>query len=277
MATINELQSIVTPADDSVIVVTDLDSSKKITVSDLRSALVPRASSTISGTVKVGGGLAIDGNGTLYVSNYSGYILPLATTTSLGGVIVGAGLVVTSQGVISVNVPEVPVASQYTYGTVKIGSGLTITDGVLSNPATQYVLPSATSSVLGGVKVGSGLVIADSVVSVSAKSYAVEGNQTINENYTVDSDKTVYSIGSVTIGRTSTVTVSANASWVIYTPGAVESVYEPPAAIPIQEQDKIISRNLTINDNKTATSFGPITIDRNATVIIPPLSTWIIF
>jgi hypothetical protein len=277
MATINELQSIVTPADDSVVVVTDSTSSKKITVSDLRVALVPRASSTVSGSVKVGAGLAINADGTLYVSNYSGYILPLATTTSLGGVIIGAGLVVNNQGVISVNVPEVPVASQFTYGTVKIGTGLTITDGVLSNPATQYVLPSATGAVLGGVKIGSGLVIADSVVSVSAKSYAVESDQTINENYIVESGRTVYSIGSITIGKTSTVTVSADASWVIYTPGTTEVTYEPPAVTAIQEQDTIISGDLVINNNKIASSIGPITIDRNTTVTIPPLSTWIIF
>jgi len=277
MATINELQSIVTPADDSVVVVTDSTSSKKITVSDLRVALVPRASGTVSGSVKVGAGLSIDAVGTLSVNNYSGYVLPLATTTSLGGVIVGAGLVVNNQGVISVNVPEVPVASQFTYGTVKIGSGLTITDGVLSNPATQYVLPSATGAVLGGVKIGSGLVIADSVVSVSAKSYAVESDQVINENYTIDSGKTVYSIGSITIGKTSTVTVSADASWVIYIPGTTEVSYVPPAVTAIQEQDTLISSDIVISNNKIASSIGPITIDQNVTVTIPPLSTWIIF
>ena len=55
---------------------------------------------------------------------------------------------------------ELPVASADTLGGVKVGSGLSIADGVLSS-----TLPTASADTLGGVKVGSGLSIADGVLS----------------------------------------------------------------------------------------------------------------
>ena len=60
---------------------------------------------------------------------------------------------------------ELPVASAETLGGVKVGSGLSIADGVLS--ASGYSLPTASAETLGGIKVGSGLSIADGVLSAS--------------------------------------------------------------------------------------------------------------
>lgn len=278
MATINELTSIVRPGDTSVMVVTDENSSKKITISDLRTTLVRVASSSTAGAVKVGTGLRIDGAGVLSVTNTSGYTLPPATAGSLGGVIVGYGLTITSQGVLSTTGTAIPVASQYVSGTVKIGTGLTMEDGVLNNTVTQYVLPAATQAVLGGIKVGKGLVIANHFLSTEVKPYAIEGNKTIDENYSIPNGTISYSIGPVTIDRTVTVEVSRTGSWTIYTPGATEK-YEPPAppTVPIQEQDTLISANYSIANNKIASSIGPITVARAATVEVAPLSTWVIF
>ncbi len=59
-----------------------------------------------------------------------------------------------------------PTASADTLGGVKVGSNLSIADGVLSAPA-PYSLPTASDETLGGVKVGSGLSIEDGVLSVS--------------------------------------------------------------------------------------------------------------
>lgn len=55
---------------------------------------------------------------------------------------------------------ELPTASADTLGGVKVGSGLSIEDGVLS--ANGYTLPAASSDTLGGVKVGTDLHIAES-------------------------------------------------------------------------------------------------------------------
>lgn len=62
-----------------------------------------------------------------------------------------------------------PTASADTLGGVKVGSNLSIAEGVLSAPA-PYSLPTASADTLGGVKVGSGLSIDDGVLSASGGS-----------------------------------------------------------------------------------------------------------
>jgi hypothetical protein len=115
-------------------------------------------------------------------------------------------------------------------------------------------------------------------LSTTAKTYAIEDNQTVDEDYTTDNNKVLYSIGPITIGRTATFTVERQSTWTIYTPGASEKYIPPaPPVVPIQEQDTLIVDNYSVADGKIASSIGPITIDRNVTVEIAPLSTWVIF
>jgi hypothetical protein len=101
-----------------------------------------------------------------------GYVLPPATASTLGGIKVGSNLSITSDGTLSATGGgsgyELPIASDSTLGGVKVGSNLSIDSetGVLS--ADSYSLPTASASTLGGVKVGSGLSIADGVLSVSS-------------------------------------------------------------------------------------------------------------
>jgi len=68
------------------------------------------------------------------------------------------------------NVPATftpPVASATVLGGVKIGSGLSITAGVLSSTG-GYTLPVATNTTLGGVKQGSGItILGDGTISAS--------------------------------------------------------------------------------------------------------------
>jgi hypothetical protein len=277
MPTINELVSISNPPDDSVVVVTDAVSSKKITVSDLRNTMVRPATSTQAGSVKVGSGLAIDASGTLSVTNYSGYTLPKASGTRLGGIIVGDGLTMNSQGVVSVETLSVPTANYDVAGIVRIGTGLVVQDGVLSNPVSAYVLPTASSTELGGVKVGYGLEINNSILAVKTRSFLVEGNQVIDVDHTVSGNKTVYSVSPVTIDRNVTVTIGGDSSWVIYTPGIPMPPAPAPTTAPIQEPVSLIDANYTIGVNRTASSVGPITVGRAVTVTIPALSTWVIF
>jgi len=277
MPTINELVSISNPPDDSVVVVTDAVSSKKITVSDLRNTMVRPASTTLAGSVKVGNGLAIDANGALSVTNYSGYTLPQASGTRLGGVIVGDGLTMNSQGVVSVETLAVPAANYNSAGIVRIGTGLVVQDGLLSNAVTAYVLPVASESILGGVKIGYGLEVNSELLAVKTRSFLVEGNQIIDVDHTVSGNKTVYSVSPVTIDRNITVTVGADSSWVIYTPGIAMPAEPIPTTTPIQESVSVIDANYTIGDNRTASSVGPITVGRAVTVTIPALSTWVIF
>lgn len=55
-----------------------------------------------------------------------GYVLPTATPTRLGGVKIGEGVNVDSAGTISVDVPEINVATTASTGVVKIGEGINI-------------------------------------------------------------------------------------------------------------------------------------------------------
>ena len=76
---------------------------------------LPAATEGELGGVKVGKGLAIDADGTLYVDpseiDYDGssdgssddYVLPPASESQMGGVIVGEGLIVDENGVVSVD------------------------------------------------------------------------------------------------------------------------------------------------------------------------------
>lgn len=276
MATINELESISTPANDSVIVVTDSVSSKKITFLDLKNNVVQPATTTTYGVIKVGSGLNISGSGVMAVTNYSNYVLPPASITALGGIIVGDGLSVDQNGVISVASLNIPPASTTTYGLVKVGSGLSIVNGSLT-AADQYVLPVASETTIGGIKVGSGLIIENAVLSTAGNFVITESDQIIFENYTTINNKKSYSIGPVVIDKTVTFTISRNSTWVIYSPeDGINLPYVQPTS-PILEQDTEITDNYIIQNNKIASSNGPITIGRAVTVEIAPLSTWIIF
>ena len=133
------------------------------------SYVLPKATATRLGGIKVGDGLSIDGSGVLSADGGTAYELPPATANDLGGVKVGSGLNVAADGTLS-NGYELPTAAAGTLGGVKVGSGLSIDgNGVLSTTGgggSAYVLPPATANELGGVKVGTGLnVAADGTLS----------------------------------------------------------------------------------------------------------------
>lgn len=125
---------------------------------------LPTASPTTLGGIKVGSGLAINAFGVLSATYI--YDLPVATAVSLGGVMVGAGLAIDGDGVLSATY-ALPIATSTILGGVKIGSGLSMTlDGTLS-ATYSYTLPVASATTLGGIKVGAGLAISAGVLSVT--------------------------------------------------------------------------------------------------------------
>ena len=76
------------------------------------------------------------------------YILPTATSSTLGGVKIGSNINIDSGGHISV-----PIATNSGVGLVKPGTGLAVSsDGTLTATGT-YELPEATKTTLGGVYV----------------------------------------------------------------------------------------------------------------------------
>lgn len=136
------------------------------------------ASTTESGTVKIGTGLTIT-EGTLSAPVYS---LPKAASNILGGIKIGNRLSITADGTLSADpgAYTLPTASAQTLGGVRVGSGLTISNGILSTTA-QYILPIATSDLLGGVKVGARLTMTDGILSADIQTIAIVDRLTASD------------------------------------------------------------------------------------------------
>lgn len=101
-------------------------------------------------------------------SNFNNYSLPVATNSILGGVKIGSRISILD-GVISADSQ-----TDNNFTTVL----KTKLDGIATG-ANNYILPTATASVLGGIMVGTGLGISSSVLSVSygtAARTACQGN-----------------------------------------------------------------------------------------------------
>lgn len=134
--------------------------------------VLPTASATVKGGVKIGERLTIDENGVLSADEQGGgggsYDLPIASEQVLGGIKVGQNLTIEEDGTLNAQAGgggesyTLPVATEQVLGGVKIGENLHITeDGVLSavGGGGSYTLPVATPNILGGIKIGARLSI----------------------------------------------------------------------------------------------------------------------
>lgn len=119
-------------AQTDVMILSDGQLTRKITVADFKQKVITQATKDALGTIRVGTGLEINDAGVLSVKNYSGFTLQPASQDRLGGIRIGTGLNVDDTGVVSA-VYDVPPASPTQLGMVKVGDGLSVTiDGVLS-------------------------------------------------------------------------------------------------------------------------------------------------
>lgn len=85
---------------------------------------------------------------------------------------------------------SLPTASSGVLGGIKVGSRLTITDGVLSadEQGGSYTLPTASADTLGGVKIGSGITITDGVISASGGGGGITWNEVTGTSQTAAAD-----------------------------------------------------------------------------------------
>lgn len=136
MARISDLVSITTPSSSMVLVVSDGQLSKKVTVADFKNTILTKATTSALGVVKVGAGLEIDDTGVLSVQDFNQYVLPIASPSLLGGVRIGSGLSISNDGILSVSYGNLPVSGSSTLGGVKVNNatpGLSVSgSGVLS-------------------------------------------------------------------------------------------------------------------------------------------------
>jgi hypothetical protein len=109
------------------------------------------------------------GNGVVVSSSYGEVLVSArtASSTEAGVVKIGTGVSITD-GVLSAPVYSLPRANTNILGGIRVGDGLTIeSDGTLNANPGAYTLPTATAQTLGGVRVGSGLSINSGVLSVT--------------------------------------------------------------------------------------------------------------
>ena len=112
----------------------------------------------VTGTVD-GRDIATDGTKLdTIATSANNYSLPTSTASVLGGVKIGSGISITT-GVISA---DSQTANDFT-NTLK-----TKLDGIATS-ANNYSLPTSTASVLGGVKIGSGISITTGVISADSQ------------------------------------------------------------------------------------------------------------
>ena len=114
-----------------------------------------------------------------------------ASTTAYGIVKIGSNISV-SDGVISV-----PAATSSALGVVKVGSNISVNSGTIS-------VPAATTSALGVVKVGSNIAVASGVISVAKASASTLGVVKIGDGVNVDAN------GVISIACSDGITLDSN-------------------------------------------------------------------
>jgi hypothetical protein len=111
------------------------------------------------------------GEGIVVSSGYGQVLVSAKPASALesGTVKIGTGLVITD-GVLSAPVYSLPKAASNILGGIKVGNRLSITaDGTLSADPGAYTLPTASAQTLGGVRVGAGLTISNGILSTSTQ------------------------------------------------------------------------------------------------------------
>jgi hypothetical protein len=192
------------------------------------------------------------GNVTINATSSSGggYTLPAATTSVLGGVKVGGGLSVAA-GVVSANVTQIVAGPGVTLSP-STGVGAVM---ITANPGT-YTLPTATGSVLGGVKVGSGLTINNGVLSATGGSgtgtvYSVTAGSgltggTITTAGSIAVDSTVLrTTGTQTVTGLKQYTGGINSQAYNFTPAGTSIFYQGPGVNDYPEPVVMIPVNIT--------------------------------
>ena len=102
-------------------------------------------------------------------NNANNYSLPTASSSTLGGVKVGTNLSIDDNGILSATDTTYGAATLFTDGLMS-GYDKGKLDGIAIN-ANNYSLPTASSSTLGGVKVGTNLSISNGVLSATNTTY----------------------------------------------------------------------------------------------------------
>jgi hypothetical protein len=119
--------------------------------------VLPTASATVLGGVKIGANLTIDANGVLNAAGGTTYTLPIASSTVLGGIKIGNGLTVSADGTVTATLAGNYVSKtgdvmngMLRFAATTAGSGFNGTDVYLYYDGTYYrcVMPGGGQAML---------------------------------------------------------------------------------------------------------------------------------
>lgn len=107
---------------------------------------------------------------------YTSVEIPTASASVLGGIKVGSGLSI-SDGVLSADVPEIPEATTESIGGVIVGSGLEVFEGTIS--AVPYALPAASGGTRGGIRLGHNVSVREGTIDMIDVSFPVASDEVL--------------------------------------------------------------------------------------------------
>ena len=249
-----------------------MDASATLNVSDFTEAaggggggsyVLPIASASVLGGIKVGSNLSIDSNGVLSASGGGGYVLPEATASTLGGVIIGDNVGVEADGTISV-----PVGTTSVKGVLQVGTGLAVADGVVSAN-----IGDATTSAKGLVQIGDNIDVSNGEISVPKATTSSLGVVSIGSGFSVDSagEVTVDAIADATTSTKGVVQVGDNidvSSGVISVPLATAStpgVVSVGAGLSVDSSGVLSAAGYTL-PTASATVLGGVKVGSNLSI-----------
>ncbi len=188
----------------------------------------------------------------------------LASTGITAGFYAAANLTVDSKGRVTAISAGLPLATTTTKGVVQIGSGLSVSGGVVSFTSTP-----ATSGAKGVVQIGSNINVSGGVISIADATTSVKGVVQIGSGLSVSSgvvsftgaDATTTSKGIVQVGSGLSVTggvLSANLAGII--PDATTSV---KGVVRIGSGVTVASGVISIADATNSTKGIVTTADTN--------------
>jgi hypothetical protein len=148
--------------------------------------LLPVASSSVAGGVKIGSNITLSGGSSDTIN------IPVATSSVKGVASFSSDFTVTAGAVTISSTPNIPTASSTVRGGVKIGSGLLITGGVVD-------VPIASSSQKGIAKVGAGLTATAGVIDLSSPLTAAT-NSVAGAVMSADTNNITITAGAIDVG-----------------------------------------------------------------------------
>lgn len=209
-----------------------------------------------------------DGNVTISVGGGSGnYTLPTASSSTLGGVKIGSGLTINTSGVVSADVTSSTLTAYVKTTDLSEVAKSGSYDDLTNKPTipSAYTLPTASTTVMGGVKIGSNISVSNGVISLN------KSNVTSALGYTPPASDTTYGDATTTSSGLMSSTdkvklngIANNANYYIHPPTHPASMISGLATVATSgsyndlTNKPTIPEQITVDSEISSTSTNPV-------------------